>query len=153
MLTRVLAPALGSAALVLSLQESVPVSMMRALNVARSTMAATSRGSTSIPRSLSGPDRVKFARDIYTWIHALIVAGVIVTATAAEEILLHPKESVEVSFRVMFAAGLAMFFGGIVAAAARAIRRVAKERLVATPRLFSWSWSVARGKVSFFYSW
>ncbi len=81
--------------------------------------------------SLDGRDRVEFARDIYTWIHALIVAGVIATAAAAEEILLHPKDSVQVEFRVMFAVGLGMFFGGIVVAVARAFRRVAKERLAA----------------------
>lgn len=81
--------------------------------------------------SLDDQDRGRFARDVYTWLHIPIVAGIIVTAAASEEILLHPKDPAHLEFRIMFAAGLALFFGGIVGCAYRAFRALAVERIAA----------------------
>ena len=47
------------------------------------------------------------------------------------EILLHPKDAVHTEFLVMFAAGFALFFGGIALAAYIAFRAVAVERAAA----------------------
>lgn len=84
------------------------------------------RGET-LSRHELGP----FARDIYTWLHIPIVGGIIATAAATEEILLHPKDHVHTEFRVMLAIGLALYFGGVAACAARAFRAYAQERLLA----------------------
>jgi low temperature requirement protein LtrA len=73
--------------------------------------------------------RGRYARDVYTWAHAPIIAGVITAAAAAEEILLHPSDPLHGEFRFMFAAGLALFFGGIAIAVYRAWRALAFERL------------------------
>jgi len=81
--------------------------------------------------TLEGRARGHFARDIYTWIHVPIVAGIIATAAATEEILLHPRDPAPAEFRVMFAAGLGLFLGGIAVAAFRAFRAIAKERMAA----------------------
>ena len=78
------------------------------------------------------PDRRgRFARDVYTYIHAPIVAGIILAAVGFEEMALHPTESTPAAFRFMTAAGFALFFGGIAAGVYRSFQQVAKERLVA----------------------
>ena len=82
-------------------------------------------------KSLEGRERGQYARDVYTWIHVPIVAGIIATAAATEEILLHPGDSVPAEFRVMFVAGLALFLGGVAIAVFRAFRAIAKERMAA----------------------
>lgn len=79
--------------------------------------------------ALDGEAQTRFARDSYTWLHVPIVFGIITTAAAVEEILLHPKDEVPLEFRVMLVAGLAMFFGAIVGCALRAFSVIAFERL------------------------
>jgi len=54
-----------------------------------------------------------FARDVYTYGHLPIIAGIIVIAAALEEIILHPKDVLAVEFRWMLFAGLVLFFGGV----------------------------------------
>lgn len=72
-----------------------------------------------------------FARDVYTYLHALAVAGVIVSAAALEEITLHPGDTLPSEFRVMLAVGLGLYFASIESAAFRAFRIVPPERAVA----------------------
>ncbi len=76
-------------------------------------------------------ERGRFVRDVYTWSHAPIVAGIIVSAAALEEIALRPAEPIETGFRVMLGGGLAMVLLGVVAAVWRAFDAFARERLVA----------------------
>ena len=75
--------------------------------------------------------RGRYARDVYTWSHAPIIAGVITAAAAVEEILLHPSDHLHVEFRWMFAIGLSLYFGGIAISVWRAWRVIARERLAA----------------------
>ncbi len=75
--------------------------------------------------------RGRFARDVYTYAFLPIVAGVILSAAALEEITLHPDDELPAAFRWMLAAGLALNQLGIVAAVARAFGRVAFERFAA----------------------
>ena len=71
------------------------------------------------------------ARDVYTYLHSLIVSGVIVSAAALEEITLHPSDELHFEFRVMLLIGLGMFFGGVEFAAMRAFHVVPPERALA----------------------
>lgn len=80
--------------------------------------------------SLPETDRGRYVRDVYTWAHAPIVAGVILSAAALEEIALHPTDAVDLSFRAMLLGGLALIGIGVAAAIWRAFRAVARERLV-----------------------
>ncbi len=80
---------------------------------------------------LTGRDRAHLVADVYTLLHVFIVGGIIAAAAATEEILLHPRDAVHSEFLVMFVLGLGLFFGGIAAAAYRAYRILAKERLAA----------------------
>lgn len=75
--------------------------------------------------------RGRYARDVYTWAHAPIIGGIITSAAAVEEILLHPSDHLHVEFRWMFAIGLSLYFLGIAIAVWRAWRVVARERLSA----------------------
>ncbi|MCP4436915.1 MAG: low temperature requirement protein A [Actinomycetia bacterium] len=74
--------------------------------------------------------RGRWVRDVYTWAHAPIVAGIIVSAAALEEMALHPSDPVPASFRMMLLGGLALFALGISAAVWRTFRAVARERVL-----------------------
>lgn len=80
---------------------------------------------------LPAEERGRFVRDVYTWSHAPIVAGIILSAAALEEITLHPSDPVPTSFRLMLLAGLAAAIAGVASAIWRAFRAVTRERLVA----------------------
>lgn len=79
----------------------------------------------------TGAEKGRYARDVYTWAHAPIVAGVILAAAALEEIALHPGDPVDTAFRAMLAGGLTLTVVGVLAAVWRAFRVVSIERLVA----------------------
>lgn len=76
-------------------------------------------------------ERGHFARDVYTYGHLPIIAGVIVMAAALEEITLHPSDALPVAFRWMLFAGLVLFFGGVAVSVWRAFHVIAKERILA----------------------
>ncbi len=79
---------------------------------------------------LDGLAAGRYIRDVYTWAHAPLVAGIILAAAALEEIALHPMDEVEVAFRAMLAGGLFMFLVGVAIAVWRAFRAQARERMV-----------------------
>ncbi len=79
----------------------------------------------------SAAERGRFARDVYTYAHAPIVAGIILSAVAMEEMALHPTDPLPTAFRAMGAAGLALYFGGVGIGVYRAFGAVARERLAA----------------------
>ena len=74
-------------------------------------------------------ERGRFVRDVYTWAHAPIVAGIILAAAALEEITVHPSDDVDLAFRTMLLGGLALGVLGIAAAIWRAFRAIARERI------------------------
>ncbi len=73
----------------------------------------------------------RYMRDVYTWAHAPIVAGIILAASALEEIALHPADEVSGAFRLMLWGGLALFVAGIMVSIWRAFRVIPPERLAA----------------------
>ena len=85
---------------------------------------------------LPSRERGRFVRDIYTYGHVPIVAGVILSAAALEEITLHPTDPLDAPIRWMLLAGLALYLGGVGLAVFRAFRAVATER-IATIVLFA----------------
>jgi low temperature requirement protein LtrA len=79
---------------------------------------------------LDGRAAGRYIRDVYTWAHAPVVAGVILAAAALEEIALHPRDPVPLEFRIMMATGLFLFLTGVYLAVWRAFRAQARERLL-----------------------
>lgn len=75
-------------------------------------------------------DRGLFARDVYTYGHLPIIAGIVLIAAALEEITLHPGDSLGVPFRWMLYGGLVLYFGGVAVSVWRAFRAIAHERIV-----------------------
>lgn len=78
---------------------------------------------------LDGQATGRYVRDVYTWAHAPIVAGIILAAAALEEIALHPRDVIPLEFRAMLAGGLSLFLIGVFLAVWRAFRAQARERL------------------------
>ena len=76
-------------------------------------------------------ERGRFVRDVYTGSHAPLVAGVILAASALEEIALHPEDHVEDAFRWILFGGLALVTAGISIGIWRSYRVIPRERAVA----------------------
>jgi low temperature requirement protein LtrA len=72
----------------------------------------------------------RFARDVYTYGHLPIVAGLILVAAALEEVSLHPGDALPDEFRWMLAGGIVAFLGGIGIAVHRAYGVFARERII-----------------------
>lgn len=81
--------------------------------------------------SLSTRERGRYARDVYTYLHAPIVAGIILIAVAMEEMALHPGDPLPAAFRTMGFGGLLLYFGGVGFGVYRSYRVVAVERIAA----------------------
>lgn len=80
---------------------------------------------------LDGRARGRFARDVYTYAHAPLVAGIILAAAALEEITLHPSDALPTEFRLMLVGGLALTAVGVAAAIGRSFAVLARERIAA----------------------
>lgn len=79
---------------------------------------------------LSGVEAGRFARDVYTYAHAPLIAGVLLVATALEEITLHPEDALHDEFRLIFLAGLGLYLAGVIIGVARSFAVFARERAV-----------------------
>ena len=62
----------------------------------------------------------EFARDVYSFWHAAVVAGVIGVAVAFEEAIAHPDEALSPEASLALSIGVALFVGGLAGAAQRA---------------------------------
>lgn len=80
-------------------------------------------------------DSSRFARDVYTYNHFVIVGAILVAAAALEEIMLHPAAPLPTAFRWMLFIGISAYLLGVVLSVARAYSVLAIERLVAVVAL------------------
>jgi low temperature requirement protein LtrA len=63
------------------------------------------------------PARSSLARDAYTFLHFPLVAGIVLTAVAADEMVAHPGDPFETFGRTVLAGGLLLFAGAVTAIA------------------------------------
>ncbi len=77
-------------------------------------------------------DRGRYVRDVYSWAHAPIVGGIMLSAAALEVIAFHPLDRLGLNFRAMLAGGLLLVASGISLAVWRAFGVIAVERIVGT---------------------
>lgn len=75
------------------------------------------------------PDRTKLARDGYTYLHVVIVAGVIVSAVGDEIVIAHPSDMLSTAELVAVAAGPAIYLLGHVLVRLRMAGSVSGRRL------------------------
>ncbi len=61
-----------------------------------------------------------FARDVFSFWHAAVVAGVIGVAVAFEEAIAHPDEALSTGASLALTVGVALYIGGLAAASGRA---------------------------------
>lgn len=61
-----------------------------------------------------------FARDVFSFWHAAVVAGVIGVAVAFEEAIAHPDEALSTGASLALTVGVALYLGGLAAASGRA---------------------------------
>jgi low temperature requirement protein LtrA len=80
---------------------------------------------------LEGPVRATFVRDVYTYAHLPLVAGIVLTAAALEELTLHPDEPLALTFRTMAFGGILMYVGAVTIGVWRAFGVFPVERIVA----------------------
>ena len=66
-------------------------------------------------RATPEPGRSSLARDAYSFLHFPLVAGIVLTAIAAEEIVAHPGDPLEAFGRAVLAGGVLLFAGAVAA--------------------------------------
>jgi low temperature requirement protein LtrA len=62
-----------------------------------------------------GSERARLARDLYSYLHIPLVLGVVLAAVGIHEALVNTGEPLDPVFAGAFAAGVAVFFGGLAA--------------------------------------
>jgi low temperature requirement protein LtrA len=77
-----------------------------------------------------GHARGRFARDVYTYLHFPLVAGLLLATAGLEEVTAHPSDPLPVAFRWMLVAGLSLSLLSVIAMVWRAFRVLAVERAV-----------------------
>ena len=75
--------------------------------------------------------RGKLARDVYTFCHFPMIAGIILFAVAAKKTVAHPDDVLSTAGRFALAAGIALYMLGFVGARWRTIGAFAWERIAA----------------------
>jgi len=77
--------------------------------------------------------RGRLARDVYTYLHFPMVAGIILFAVAAEKTVAHPGDALSTAGRFALVAGLGLYMLAFVGLRWRVLRRWAYERAAAVP--------------------
>jgi low temperature requirement protein LtrA len=62
-----------------------------------------------------GPERARMARDVYSYLHIPLVLGVVLSAVGIHEALAHPGDPLDPVVAGALGAGVAMFFGALIA--------------------------------------
>lgn len=78
-----------------------------------------------------GEDRILLARDLYTYMHALIIAAIIVSAVGDELVIAHPTEELPDAELVAVAAGPTLYLLAQLALRLRATGQIGWARLTA----------------------
>lgn len=87
-------------------------------------------GETRLADLVAG-ERARLARDVYSFGHFPIVAGIVLFAVAAKHVVAHPEDGLALSDRWVLAGSALAFIGGLLCVQLRIVRRAAPERLAA----------------------
>jgi low temperature requirement protein LtrA len=70
-------------------------------------------------RGATAEERGRIGRDIYTYLHLPIVAGIVLVAVGDELVIAHPTDDLHDAGALVALGGIALFLGGLTACAAR----------------------------------
>jgi len=76
--------------------------------------------------------RTVIARDVYTYLHVLVIAGIVVTAVGDELVIVHPNESLATPEVVAVVAGPVIYLLAQMAIRLRMARTISPRRLAGT---------------------
>jgi low temperature requirement protein LtrA len=82
-------------------------------------------------RAATPEDRGQIGRDIYTYLHLPIVAGIVLVAVGDELVIAHPTDELHSAGALVTLVGPALFLGGLMACAARVGQPQRLPRVVA----------------------
>jgi low temperature requirement protein LtrA len=88
-------------------------------------------------RAATVEDRGRIGRDIYTYLHLPIIAGIVLVAVGDELAVAHPTDALHGSGALVTLAGPALFLGGLMACAARLGQAQSPPRAVAVVALLA----------------
>ena len=82
-------------------------------------------------RAAPAHERGQIGRDIYTYLHLPIIAGIVLVAVGDELVIAHPKDELHDAGALVALGGPALFLGGLAACAARLRQAQSVPRAVA----------------------
>jgi low temperature requirement protein LtrA len=94
-------------------------------------------GARRLARATEGRERNELARDAYSYMHFLLVAGIVIAALGLHEILGHADEALEVVPAFGLLGGVAVYLLGHVAVRLRHVRTLNRQRLLLALVLFA----------------
>jgi low temperature requirement protein LtrA len=88
-------------------------------------------------RAATADERGQLGRDIYTYLHLPIIAGIVLVAVGDELVIAHPSDDLGGAGALVALAGPALFLGGLMACAARLGEPQSQPRVVAVVALLA----------------
>ena len=70
-------------------------------------------------RTATAEERGQIGRDIYTYLHLPIIAGIVLVAVGDELVIAHPTDDLDDAGALVALGGPALFLGGLMVCAAR----------------------------------
>jgi low temperature requirement protein LtrA len=88
-------------------------------------------------RAATADERGQLGRDIYTYLHLPIIAGIVLVAVGDELVIAHPRDDLRDAGALVALGGPALFLGGLMACAARLGEAQSQPRVVAVVALLA----------------
>jgi low temperature requirement protein LtrA len=88
-------------------------------------------------RGATAEERGRIGRDIYTYLHLPIIAGIVLVAVGDELVIAHPRDELHNSGALVALGGPALFLAGLMAVAARLGQPQSLRRVVAVVALLA----------------
>jgi low temperature requirement protein LtrA len=88
-------------------------------------------------RAATADERGQIGRDISTYLHLPIIAGIVLVAVGDELVIAHPRDDLHDAGALVTLGGAALFLGGLMACAARLGQAQSLPRLVAVAALLA----------------
>jgi len=96
-------------------------------------------------RAATPHERGQIGRDIYTYLHLPIIAGIVLVAVGDELVIAHPRDDLHDAGALVALGGPALFLGGLMACAARLGNPQSLPQVVAVVALLAAVPLAARG--------